>query len=276
MLSLYRVATMDHLLQQNPSLRAKQAFPIFVFVVLFINVFFFMFESPAIEDKLEPWMKAMIALGISIGLTVLATFTYRTWILKKIAEAEAGLGQSIAEAGSMEMVPSSQPIIPASQDEKKEDETAAETKEEEAKDEARLAAFQGDDLPPVYNEGGELKVSHPTDTVAEASVPLKGFTTKMESFLGRYKYTRWLVVDHHAEAFNRDQHLDKLHNKTTESYAVGVEMMFLHLLIITACFKSFSHGASDVSNTYVINLIIFFFFFFFFFFLLHCGFGLCF
>ncbi|KAJ3398617.1 hypothetical protein HDV05_002398, partial [Chytridiales sp. JEL 0842] len=59
--------------------------------------------------------------------------------------------------------------------------------------------------------------------------------------------TSYLVKDYHAEALKKDANLRRAYEQASV-YPAEVEYLFSHLLIVTACFKSFAHGASDVGN----------------------------
>ncbi|KAI8852324.1 phosphate transporter [Chytridium lagenaria] len=61
------------------------------------------------------------------------------------------------------------------------------------------------------------------------------------------KVTGVLVTDHQGNALAADSQLTNVHT-SADQYPAGVELLFTHLLIVTACLKSFAHGASDVSN----------------------------
>ncbi|KAJ3198749.1 hypothetical protein HDU67_003409, partial [Dinochytrium kinnereticum] len=86
---------------KDATLRAKRFFPVFVFVILFINIFWFVFETPAIEDGLEAWMKAAIAAGGALFFTLVAQFTYFRWVSKKMDEVDSASALAVVEAQSV-------------------------------------------------------------------------------------------------------------------------------------------------------------------------------
>ncbi|KAI8810628.1 phosphate transporter [Cladochytrium replicatum] len=190
----------------NATDRAKRLFPFFVFFVLGINIFFFMFETPLLEDSLEPWLMVVIAISASLFLTVVAYFTYFRWIVKKIAEAENAAANQI-EA----QVPES-------------------------------TALKGDEDGTVVlsaTVNGQEKT-----TAFNSVVPT---VSKVDTFLASNKTTSFLVEDVQGQTIASNKRLTEVH-AAADKYPIGVELLFTHLLIITACFKSFAHGASDVSN----------------------------
>ncbi|KAJ3096658.1 hypothetical protein HDU96_000692 [Phlyctochytrium bullatum] len=205
--SVFRILILKH---EDSVLRAKRLFPIVCFLILGTNFFFFLFETPLIEDNVEVWLMVVSAFGASAVLTAVSHFTYYRWLCKKMdaVEAEANIESAIEAA-------------PAAEGEAKtKAEAAGSTSAETAAEETAVAAV---------------------DTTKKRQLD------RVESVLSQSKYTSFITRDYHEEELNADQRLNSVHN-AAEVYRPGVELMFTHLLIIAACFKSFAHGASDVSN----------------------------
>ncbi|KAI9034111.1 phosphate transporter [Hyaloraphidium curvatum] len=228
--------------------RAKMFFPVFVFLILGVNFFFFLFETPLIEDNLQPWMKAVIAISAALFFTLLAQFTYLRWISKKIDQAEAEIAQIKAEeatAAAAAPADANKPEITEIADkeaagpadvEKAAAVDAEKAPLEDKSPDGTLAAKEGED---------ELKDTDSDIDVADVIEIRK--LDAVEKVLVKNRFTKFLVDDVYHEEQRKDRHLAEVHH-AADRYPVGVELMFTHLLIITACFKSFAHGASDVAN----------------------------
>jgi sodium-dependent phosphate transporter len=175
--------------------RALKALPVFIFVVFFINVWFFLLETDLQPwgEELEWWHKLVGGLIGGVVATAILQFTYVSWLTKKIDEIKNKTAKVPFSENSEEF-------------------------------------------------GGKGKSDD--ETVAE---PATGIVGKIEKFLGSNRITSYLVKDYFAEAL-KDEDVRHAH-ENAEVYPEEMEFLFSHLLIVTSCFKSFAHGASDVSNT---------------------------
>ncbi|KAJ3110096.1 hypothetical protein HDU96_006908 [Phlyctochytrium bullatum] len=203
--SIFRILILKH---EDSVLRAKRLFPIVCFLILGTNFFFFLFETPIVEDNVEVWVMVVAAFGASAVLTAISHFTYYRWLCKKMdaLETEANLESAVVAAAVVE---------------------------DETKEKAAAGA------------GAETPAEETAAAAVDSTKPRQ--LDRVESVLSQSKYTAFITRDYHEEALTADQRLTNVHN-SAEVYRPGVELMFTHLLIIAACFKSFAHGASDVSN----------------------------
>jgi sodium-dependent phosphate transporter len=154
--------------------RLFKTFPLFIFITVFVNFWFFLLETEIIE--LEWWGKLVGGLVAGLVVTLGANFTYVKYLQRRVTEI---------------------------------------------RDKASLIPDKADE----YN----------------------GFSAKVDKTLASFPLTRYLAKDYHAEAL-KDEKLQHVYEETI-SYPEEIEYLFKHLLIATACFKSFAHGASDVGNS---------------------------
>ncbi len=218
---IFAITRVAILRQKDSFKRSFYSFPIYVGLTLILNAFFIIYKGGKGLgwSKIEPWLAAVIALsiGIGVGLIMIPIMpVLKKYILNKIKKRENDkLQESI----------NSQELRDLKEVNKKLKENDIENNISKNDSQLSLKSLES------------VKSETPTPSSIEENIKTK----KITKFQKTFNYIDEIDVKKNKLVKDIHDHAEKFDKKTEES--------FKFLQIFTAICDSFSHGANDVANS---------------------------